>query len=74
MSDELYRDLAVYRLEKSEKMLIDAKMNYKSGSYDTAVNRVYYSIFHAMRAVFALDKKDYVKHSTVINFFPRIIY
>ena len=71
MPDNIHRDLSVYRLEKSEKVLKDAKNNYDFGSYDTAANRAYYSVFHAMRAVFALDKKDYSKHSAVISFFSK---
>jgi uncharacterized protein (UPF0332 family) len=67
----MHHELAVHRLEKSAKVLADAKSNYESGSYDTAANRAYYSIFHAMRAVFALDKKDYSKHSAVISFFSK---
>lgn len=34
--------------------------------YASANNRAYYSIFHAMRAVIALDGEDYRKHSAVI--------
>ena len=34
--------------------------------YASANNRAYYCIFHAMRAVMALDGEDYKKHSAVI--------
>jgi uncharacterized protein (UPF0332 family) len=71
LPDETHRDLSLYRLQKSERDLRDAKANLNVGSYDTAANRAYYSIFHAMRAVLALDKKDYSKHSAVISFFSK---
>ena len=37
--------------------------------YDTAANRSYYAIFHAARAVLALDGVDFKKHSGVISNF-----
>lgn len=42
---------------------------YEAGRYKNALNRAYYSIFHAMRAVNALDGFDISKHSGVIAHF-----
>jgi len=39
------------------------------GSYKNAANRAYYCIFHAMRAVLAIDGFDSKKHSGVIAAF-----
>lgn len=39
--------------------------------YSSAVNRAYYAIFHALRAVTALDGFDSGKHSGVIAYFNR---
>lgn len=39
------------------------------GELKTANNRAYYSIFHAMRAILALDEVDFKKHSGVIAYF-----
>lgn len=36
------------------------------GDYATSANRSYYAIFHAIRAVLALDGLDFKKHSAVI--------
>ena len=49
----------------------DAKVTLDLKMYDTAANRSYYSIFHAMRAVLALDGKDFKKHSGVISCFQK---
>ena len=38
-------------------------------SYRSANNRAYYSIFHAIRSVLALDGFDSKKHSGVISEF-----
>lgn len=40
-----------------------------NGRYKNALNRAYYSIFHAIRAVNALAGYDSSKHSGVIAFF-----
>ncbi|MEI7725987.1 MAG: HEPN domain-containing protein [Bacteroidota bacterium] len=39
--------------------------------YDQTLNRAYYAIFHAMRAVLALDLFDSKKHSGVIAEFNK---
>lgn len=59
-------DLSRYRLEKAHDMLKAALRDMDNGDYASANNRVYYCIFHAMRAVLALDQKDFKKHSAVI--------
>ena len=62
-------DLCLYRLSKAEEYLNDAKKTLALGMYDTAANRSYYSIFHAVRALLALASKDFKKHSGVISCF-----
>ena len=66
MHDTTRIDLSKYRLEKAEPVLKTAKRLLDDEDYASANNRAYYSIFHAMRAVIALDEEDYKKHSAVI--------
>ena len=40
-------------------------------SYRSAANRAYYAIFHAMRAVLALDGVDMKHHSGIISEFRK---
>lgn len=61
--------LCNYRIEKAEACLKSAKLIKDSGDYASAANRSYYSIFHAIRAVMALDGEDRKKHSGVIAYF-----
>ena len=61
--------LCRYRLEKAAEFLDDAEKTLELEMYDTAANRSYYAIFHAVRALFALDGKDFKKHSGVIAYF-----
>ena len=67
--EEHVRELSKYRYETSMECLDDAKIMYENGRYKNALNRAYYSIFHAIRAVNALKKFDSSKHSGVIAFF-----
>ena len=71
MHEEPRTALAKYRFEKANELLADAKLLLESESYKSSNNRAYYSIFHAMRAVLALDGVEFRKHSGNIQFFIR---
>ena len=64
-------ELSKYRFETSIEALNDAnaKLMYDNERYKNAINRAYYSIFHVIRAVNALDGYDSSKHSGVISYF-----
>jgi uncharacterized protein (UPF0332 family) len=64
-------DLASHRLDKSAKCLQAAERAVAADDFDEAANRSYYSIFHAMRAVLALDELDFKRHTGVINAFNK---
>jgi uncharacterized protein (UPF0332 family) len=61
-------DLSRYRLERAKEDLKTARDNFNEGSYRASVNRSYYAIFHALRAVTALDLFDSGKHSGIIAY------
>ena len=63
------KTLSVYRLKRAKEDLEVAFSNYQSGYYRAAINRSYYAIFHAIRAVNILDGFDASKHSSVIAHF-----
>ena len=62
-------DLSRYRLEKAKEDLETAEENLIGGKYRASINRSYYAVFHALRAVTALDRFDSGKHSGIIAFF-----
>lgn len=62
-------DLSRYRLQKAGEMLVSARRDMDAEDYASANNRAYYCVFHAMRAVLALDGLDFKKHSAVISQF-----
>lgn len=66
MLDMTLIDLSRYRLAKAADTLETARRDMHAADYASANNRAYYCIFHAMRAVIALDGEDYKKHSAVI--------
>ena len=47
------------------------KKTLQLGMYDNAANRSYYAIFHAARAVLALDGLDFKKHAGVVGTFSK---
>lgn len=63
------KDLSCYRLNQAKEMLKAAEENLKIMQYKTSLNRSYYAVFHAIRAVNILDEYDSAKHSGVIAHF-----
>ena len=62
-------DLAKYRLQNANEKLDVAKLLIDNLKYKDSINRSYYAVFDAMRAVLALDGVDFKKHSAVISHF-----
>ncbi len=65
------KDLSLYRLQKAKKDLQAAQMLYYEDICDSSVNRSYYAMFHALRALLAIDGVDFKKHSAVISYFRK---
>lgn len=63
------RELSKYRFETCLENLEDARIMFENGRYKNALNRAYYSIFHAVRSVISLDGFDSSKHSGVTAYF-----
>ena len=71
MPDSQNMALAKYRLSKSVECSLAANRLFLDGLYAHSVNRSYYAIFHAIRAVLALESVDFKKHSGVISYFQQ---
>ena len=67
--DNRKQELSRYRLEEAERCLRSAKMLFEAEDYKSAANRSYYCAFNAIRSIFALQGKDYQKHSALMTFF-----
>lgn len=63
------KELSAHRFQRATEELSTAELLLKNGMFRSSINRSYYSIFHAIRAVNALDGFDSSKHSGVISHF-----
>lgn len=71
MPDKSRMDLATYRLDKAKECLHAAEILIEPEEYLTVLNRAYYAIFHAVRAILATEGVDRKKHSGVISYFQQ---
>lgn len=71
MSPKISKELSRHRLEQSKEDLMAAKLLYKSKLYKSANNRAYYSIFHSIKAVLAIEPIDFKKHKDVQAYFNK---
>ena len=69
MLDQERVDLAKHRLATSADDYSAALVLLNDGHFKAANNRAYYCIFHAIRAILAIEGKDFKKHSTLIGHF-----
>ena len=63
------KTLSSTRMEKAYEFLSDAEANLKESRSKTSVNRSYYSVLHAMRALLILEGVDTETHSGAITTF-----
>jgi uncharacterized protein (UPF0332 family) len=66
-------NLANYRIRKAKEILIEAKDNFDQKHYGLSINRSYYAMFAAARAILALKEMDSSKHPGVISLFNQHI-
>lgn len=71
MSPKISKELSRHRLEQAKEDLKAAELLYKSKWYKSANNRAYYSIFHAIKSVLALEPVDFKKHKDVLAYFNK---
>ena len=48
-----------------------AKMCFDNGFYRDCINRSYYAVFYAIRAVLALESIDFKRHKDVVAYFNK---
>ena len=71
MLEEYKNSLVDYRIKKAKETLEVSKLNYENECYSDSVNRSYYAIFHAVRALLVLEGVEFKKHSAVISHFQQ---
>jgi uncharacterized protein (UPF0332 family) len=60
-----------FRLDKAKESLAASQVLLDSEHYGDSACRSYYAVFHAIRAVLALDNFDAKKHSGIISEFRK---
>ena len=60
-----------YRLQTAKERLHSSELLLKDRSYKDSINRSYYAMFTAVRALLAIDGQDFSKHSGVISYFQK---
>ena len=64
-------EYAQYRLTLAAERVAATKYLIDIGAYRDSINRSYYAIFTAVRALLAEREVDFKKHSAVIGYFRR---
>lgn len=64
-------DLVKYRMETAKENLRAAKALFDIGAFKDSNNRAYYSIFHSIQAVQAMDGQSYRKHKDALGNFNK---
>lgn len=62
-------DLSRYRLNRAREDLTASRIDLDNHQFAASMNRSYYAIFHAIRAVNSLEGFDSRKHAGVIAYF-----
>ncbi len=64
-------EYAKYRLGLAAERVITTRFMIDNGNFKDSINRSYYAIFTAIRALLAERNIDFKKHSAVISYFRR---
>ena len=71
MDNKEIEALSKYRLDQAKENLEEAEILFSINKFKGASNRAYYSIFHAIKAILAIEQIDFKKHSSVIAYFNK---
>ena len=66
-----FKDVSRYKLEQAKDDLDTAQILLKLGKLRAANNRAYYSCFHAIDAVLALEPRAFKKHKDTLAYFNK---
>lgn len=71
MSPKISKELSNHRLEQAKENLEEAELLYNASKFKGANNRAYYSIFHCIKSVLALEPIDFKRHKDVLAYFNK---
>lgn len=67
--DNKITELSTYRLSKAKEDLEASETLLHTGHFSQSLNRSYYAMFHATRALLAFERFDSKRHSGILAFF-----
>ena len=65
------KELMQYRLQTAKERLSSSALLLREHSYKDSINRSYYAMFTAVRALLAIEGQDFSKHAGVISYFRK---
>lgn len=71
MQEGTFQDIAKYKIEQAQDDLESAMLLLEAGKYKATNNRAYYSCFHAVGAVLALEPIAFKKHKDTLAYFNK---
>ena len=71
MNSKISKELAYHRLEQAKEDLKASRALYELQLYKSANNRAYYSIFHSLKSILAMEPIDFKRHKDVISYFNK---
>lgn len=69
LQDDRKETLCQYRLNNAEETYIVANDCFCGKHYKDCINRSYYAVFYALKAVLALEGVDFKSHKDVVAYF-----
>ena len=69
LKEEDRRIIVEMEIEKAERIFAEQEALCKAGLWSTLANRLYYSLFHAVNALFINDGLEAVRHKTSHSLF-----
>ena len=70
-SEGTFADVAKYKWEQAKDDLETAEIVLEAGKYKAANNRAYYSCYHAIDAVLAIEPIAFKKHKDTLGYFNK---
>lgn len=72
MLDKRRCDLCKYRLEQARESLKASEIMLNNDMLRDSINRSYYAAFYAIKAILAMEEKDFKRHKDVMAYFNKI--
>ena len=70
-SEGTFADVARYKWEQAKDDLETAEIVLEAGKYKAANNRAYYSCYHTIDAVLAIEPIAFKKHKDTLGYFNK---